>query len=128
MRGLIVNDQSDLRQTNHTMSGRIFVMGDIHGNLHALIQCMERSGFDIEKDFLIQLGDVSDRFPDTAPVVEYLLSIENRILIRGTLGRGAYLFCADTTATFLMVLFDLNWLGGRKIVHAFMQKIHSTDF
>lgn len=29
---------------------KTFVMGDIHGAYKALIQCIERSGFDKEKD------------------------------------------------------------------------------
>lgn len=65
------------------MSGKVFVMGDIHGNIRALNQCLERSNIDLAKDTLIQLGDVSDRFPDTAKVVEKLLSIPNLIAIRG---------------------------------------------
>ncbi len=62
---------------------RVLVMGDIHGNLHAFEQCIEKSEFDFENDVLIQLGDVSDRQPDTALVVEKLLSIKNLIAIRG---------------------------------------------
>ncbi len=65
------------------MSGRVLVMGDIHGNLHAFDQCMVRSGFDYEHDLLIQLGDVSDRFPDTARIVERLLTIKHLIALRG---------------------------------------------
>lgn len=65
------------------MSGRVLVMGDIHGNLLAFDQCMERSGFNPELDTLIQLGDVSDRFPETAIVVEKLLTIKNLVALRG---------------------------------------------
>lgn len=63
--------------------GKIFAMGDIHGNLLAFNQCMERSEFNAESDTLIQLGDVSDRYPDTAKVVEKLLALSNLIAIRG---------------------------------------------
>jgi serine/threonine protein phosphatase 1 len=65
------------------MSGRTFVMGDIHGNFKAYQQCMEKSGFNPEKDTLIQIGDVSDRLPETANVVEQLLSIKYLVAIRG---------------------------------------------
>ena len=58
-------------------------MGDIHGNLKALEQCLERCSFDLENDKLIQLGDVCDRHPDTALVVEKLIKIPNLIAIRG---------------------------------------------
>jgi serine/threonine protein phosphatase 1 len=58
-------------------------MGDVHGNLHAFNQCIERSGFNSEEDTLVQLGDVSDRYPDTAKVVEKLMEIPKLIAIRG---------------------------------------------
>lgn len=62
---------------------RTFVMGDIHGNYSALMQCLERSPFDHEQDVLIQLGDVSDRHQDTALVVEELLKVKNLIALMG---------------------------------------------
>jgi serine/threonine protein phosphatase 1 len=65
------------------MHRRTFVMGDIHGHYQAFKQCLERCSFNIEYDLLIQLGDVSDRHPETALVVEALLKITNLIAIRG---------------------------------------------
>lgn len=58
-------------------------MGDIHGNYHALVQCLERSGFNKKKDRLIQLGDVVDRGPDPFACVEELLTIKHLVAIRG---------------------------------------------
>lgn len=62
---------------------KTFVMGDIHGAHKALVQCLERSGFDKEKDTLIQLGDVVDGWSEVYECVEELLSIKNLIAIRG---------------------------------------------
>ena len=62
---------------------RTFVMGDIHGNHRALVQCLEKSEFDKKKDRLIQLGDVVDGGPDSFACVEELLSIKHLIAIRG---------------------------------------------
>lgn len=62
---------------------KTFVIGDIHGNYRALLQCLERSGFNKEIDTLIQLGDVADGWSETAECVEELLSIPNLISIRG---------------------------------------------
>lgn len=62
---------------------RRFAMGDIHGNYKALMQCLERSGFDYEKDTLIQLGDVVDGHSESFEVVEELLKIKNLISIKG---------------------------------------------
>jgi len=62
---------------------RTIITGDIHGAYKALKQCLERSGFDKENDFLIQLGDVCDGFNEVYECVEELLSIKNLIPIKG---------------------------------------------
>lgn len=65
------------------MINRTFVMGDIHGAYRALMQCLERSGFDYENDQLIFLGDVCDGWSETHLAVEELLKIQNLIKILG---------------------------------------------
>lgn len=62
---------------------RVLVIGDIHGNYKALMQVLQRSSFDYEKDFLITLGDIVDGLPDSFECVEELLKIKNRIDIKG---------------------------------------------
>lgn len=64
-------------------TGRTFVLGDIHGAYKALVQCLERSNFDYEKDTLIQLGDVVDGHSEVYECVEELLKIKNLIAIKG---------------------------------------------
>jgi serine/threonine protein phosphatase 1 len=39
---------------------KTFVIGDIHGGYRALIQVLDRAGFDYDNDTLISLGDVAD--------------------------------------------------------------------
>lgn len=63
--------------------GRRFCCGDIHGGYKALLQVLERSGFDKEKDILIQLGDIADGWSQTYECMEELLTIKNLIPIRG---------------------------------------------
>lgn len=62
---------------------RTFVIGDIHGAERALLQCLERSGFDRENDLLITLGDICDGWAYVYECVEILLTIKNRIDIIG---------------------------------------------
>ncbi|MEQ8478727.1 metallophosphoesterase [Fulvivirga sp.] len=62
---------------------RRFVIGDIHGAGKALIQCLERSQFDFNKDQLIMLGDVCDGYPETNRSIEILLKIKNLIFLLG---------------------------------------------
>lgn len=61
---------------------KTFVIGDVHGAHLALIQVLERSGFDKENDLLITLGDIADGWPYVAECVELLLSLK-RIDIMG---------------------------------------------
>src|SRR3989338_8225930 len=60
-----------------------FVIGDIHGGHKALVQCLKRSKFDLEKDLLISLGDLCDGWPEVNKVVDELLRIKNLKLILG---------------------------------------------
>ena len=62
---------------------RTFVMGDIHGAYRALVQCLERSGFDRSVDTLIQLDDVADGFEEVYACVEELMRIPGLIAIKG---------------------------------------------
>lgn len=60
-----------------------FIIGDIHGGYRMLLQCLERSNFDKENDLLITLGDIVDGWSEVVEVVDELLTIKNRIDIRG---------------------------------------------
>lgn len=62
---------------------RTFVIGDIHGHLDALIQCLERSGFDKTSDRLICLGDVCDRGNQVLECIDLLLTIPNLVYLIG---------------------------------------------
>lgn len=62
---------------------RTFVIGDIHGAYRALQQCLQRSGFDYEKDQLISLGDVCDGWPETKQAIDELMRIKNLTYIFG---------------------------------------------
>ena len=60
-----------------------FVIGDIHGHAESLEQCLERSGFDINNDILICLGDAGDRGPNTKETFDMLLQIKSLLYIKG---------------------------------------------
>jgi serine/threonine protein phosphatase 1 len=62
---------------------RVLVIGDIHGNHKGMMQALERSKFNNEKDILISLGDVVDGHSQSFEVVEELLKIKNLIAIKG---------------------------------------------
>ena len=60
-----------------------FVIGDIHGSNKALLQVLEKSGFDKESDLLISLGDIADGWNEVSECVDTLLSIKHLVAIRG---------------------------------------------
>jgi serine/threonine protein phosphatase 1 len=62
---------------------RVFAIGDIHGAYKSLLQCLERSAFDYQKDHLIVLGDVCDGYPEVRQCIDELLKIKHCDFILG---------------------------------------------
>ena len=62
---------------------RTFVIGDIHGVYQAFLQCLKKADFNKHKDYLICLGDVCDRGPQTRECIDELLSIQNCTYLLG---------------------------------------------
>lgn len=52
--------------------GRDLAVGDIHGHFQRLERCLEQIGFDTQRDRLFSVGDLVDRGPDSARVLEWL--------------------------------------------------------
>lgn len=96
---------------------RTFVLGDIHGAYKALRQVAELSGFDYERDRLIQLGDVADGWPETAECVEELLKVKNLIAIRGNHDAWCLEWLRDGCT-------DEYWpeFGGRATMHSYLNR------
>lgn len=69
--------------TDTVVNSRTFCVGDIHGCYKALVQCLERCGFNYSNDILISLGDIVDGWHESYECVEELLKINNHINIRG---------------------------------------------
>lgn len=61
---------------------RTFVIGDVHGEYKALMQCLERSKFE-NQDLLISLGDICGRGVNTVDCIDKLINIPNKICIIG---------------------------------------------
>lgn len=58
--------------------GRTLVIGDIHGNLKALEQLLDRCNYDFVHDTLIFLGDYVDGWPESAQVISKLIYLKNK--------------------------------------------------
>jgi len=60
-----------------------WVLGDIHGGLKALEQCLERANVNTEEDRIIILGDVCDGWPEVKECVDRILTFKNCEYILG---------------------------------------------
>jgi serine/threonine protein phosphatase 1 len=72
-----------------------FVTSDSHGGYKALVQCLERCGFDKEKDQLIFLGDVVDGWSETKESIDLLLKIKHLLYLLGNHDQWALAYYSD---------------------------------
>lgn len=87
------------------MTGRTLVIGDIHGSFRALKQVLEKALIK-DGDSLVFLGDYVDGWPESAQVVDYLLTLSKKhpcIFIRGNhdVWCGAWLARNEADQTWL---------------------------
>jgi serine/threonine protein phosphatase 1 len=60
-----------------------FVFSDSHGGYKAMVQCLERCGFNNEEDQLYFLGDVVDGWSETKSSITLLLGIKKLVHLLG---------------------------------------------
>ncbi len=98
---------------------RAYAIGDIHGQLdllraaHALIDADRAAIGDIDAP-VVHIGDLVDRGPDSAGVIEHLLSgIEhgqNWVVLKGNHDRMMEMFLRDYPMVDTQLLVTYNWL------------------
>ena len=98
-----------------------WVMADLHGNYKALLQCLERSKFDKEKDVLIIIGDVVDGYNEVKQCIDKLLEL-NTIFVRGNHDQWVIDFI--TTGR-----FNYMWLeqGGYATLASYGMDVHDNS-
>jgi serine/threonine protein phosphatase 1 len=62
---------------------KTYAVADIHGAHKALVQVLERSGFDYDKDKLICLGDTVDGWSEVIESIRELAKIKNLVYVMG---------------------------------------------
>lgn len=70
------------------MSGRLLVIGDIHGMYDELMVLLRSADFDPEADTLVVLGDYIDRGSQSRNVIEFFMDLKTKYGSRVTLLRG----------------------------------------
>jgi len=62
---------------------KYFIISDVHGEYDKLIKALEKNNFNKDTDTIISLGDLFDRGPDSKKVLEFVMSLPNKILLFG---------------------------------------------
>lgn len=64
---------------------KLFVISDVHGFYDEMMEALNKAGFDPgnEDHWLISCGDHFDRGPKNKKVMDYLMALERKVLIRG---------------------------------------------
>ena len=98
---------------------KTYVVGDIHGSYQALIQAIERSPFQPERDQLITIGDYLDGgwHIEILPVIDYLNTLPNWIGLIGNHDSWLYDAMYNSAMT-----ANKNWL-----LHGAKQTLHTLD-
>ena len=60
-----------------------YVIGDIHGGFLAFNDLLETIDFNYQEDLLFCLGDLVDGWSQSKEVIELLIKVENKVIIRG---------------------------------------------
>lgn len=96
---------------------KVYCLGDIHGNYKGLIQVLQSVSFDKQKDTLIFLGDLADRWPQPVECLEELMSIKNLISIKGNHDLFLYKWATNK-------IIDKRWIkqGGLETIEHFEKK------
>ena len=64
---------------------KLFVTSDIHSYFEPFKKALDTAGFDPKnnKHYLISVGDLFDRGPDSVELLKFIMSIERKILVKG---------------------------------------------
>lgn len=103
---------------------KTFVMGDIHGAYKALMQCVERSGYNPATDRLIQLGDVADGWPEVYECVEYLRNLPHLVAIQGNHDEWALdwlVKCGTVAPKLSLMLNNHREMGGKATYESYLR-------
>ena len=72
-----------LQESALPANGRFLVVGDIHGELQLFERLLQLAGFDPARDHVLSLGDLIDRGPNSADVLDWFLHGERRSALLG---------------------------------------------
>jgi len=108
------------------MKKRTLCLGDTHGALKALKQCLERANFNPLEDELIFLGDYTDGYSESAELIEYLIELERTMTYDCIFIMGNH--CKYTKDWLLNGQTPRNWLtqGGAATIESYIRTGYLT--
>ena len=64
---------------------KFFVVSDVHSYFQPLKESLDKAGFDPNNDkhYLVSVGDLYDRGPDSVELLKFIMSLERKILVKG---------------------------------------------
>jgi serine/threonine protein phosphatase 1 len=74
---------------------RFIIVSDVHGFYNEMMDALNNVNFNPESDFLVSLGDNTDRGPNPQGVIDYLESLPNKKLVMGN-HEGLVMSCIET--------------------------------
>ncbi|TVY82421.1 putative metallophosphoesterase [Lachnellula suecica] len=81
----------------HRNSGRLVVVGDVHGMKESLVELLDKIGFKEKHDHLILAGDIISKGPDSVGVVDLAMKLDATV-VRGNHEDRIILAYADMMA------------------------------
>lgn len=106
---------------------RILVIGDIHGALKALKQCLKRSKYNPKTDQIIFLGDYVDGWSESAELIQFLIELQKESVLKHIFIRGNHdKWCEDWILTGTA---QAGWVqqGGRATLESYIRTKHIID-
>ena len=94
-------------------------MSDSHGGYRAMMQCLERCGFDNDADRLYFLGDVVDGWSETKQSINVLLCINNLVYLLGNHDQWALEYYSNKMYQGEEPLGVWLWQGGAATVKSY---------
>ena len=100
------------------MSGRLLVIGDVHGEYKMLCEVLKKASYNPEQDQLILLGDYIDRGPDSKKVVQKTKQLvkNGAIALKGNHEEMAFQYISKMKEKKRCVYFRN---GGRKTINSY---------
>lgn len=102
----------------------LFAISDIHGRYNEFIKLLKYAGYDSKEDYLINLGDMIDRGPDSYKVVEWfrVMNASTDGKVQSLFGNHEHLYISFSTGHVPEKDYFNKFIGGKKTIESYTGK------